>query len=39
MVEQDRARGRAEAWRPWRAYAALRLWMQPSAVEELALAS
>jgi len=24
---------RAEAWRPWRAYAALRLWMQPSDVQ------
>ena len=24
---------RAEAWRPWRAYAALRLWMQPSIVD------
>ncbi len=24
---------RAEAWRPWRAYAALRLWMQPSHAE------
>ncbi|MDA8092907.1 MAG: helix-turn-helix domain-containing protein [Betaproteobacteria bacterium] len=22
--------GRAEAWRPWRAYGAMRLWMQPS---------
>jgi AraC family transcriptional regulator of adaptative response / DNA-3-methyladenine glycosylase II len=32
----------AEAWRPWRAYAALRLWMQgaPSPAEgEMALAS
>jgi AraC family transcriptional regulator of adaptative response / DNA-3-methyladenine glycosylase II len=31
----------AEAWRPWRAYAALRLWMQPApvGVDGLALAS
>lgn len=31
----------AEAWRPWRAYAALRLWMQPdpTGAETLALAS
>ena len=30
----------AEAWRPWRAYAALRLWMQPApAAADLALAS
>ena len=30
----------AEAWRPWRAYAALRLWMQPSPAEPaLAIAS
>jgi AraC family transcriptional regulator of adaptative response / DNA-3-methyladenine glycosylase II len=30
----------AEAWRPWRAYAALRLWMQaPAVAQDLALAS
>lgn len=28
----------AEAWRPWRAYAALRLWMQPAPAEPAALA-
>jgi AraC family transcriptional regulator of adaptative response / DNA-3-methyladenine glycosylase II len=29
----------AEAWRPWRAYAALRLWMQDAPAADLALAS
>jgi AraC family transcriptional regulator of adaptative response / DNA-3-methyladenine glycosylase II len=29
-VTEARARALAEAWRPWRAYAALHLWTQPS---------